>query len=243
MPGPPSGRIKQHIRDVCLWQASLDIDTKSLDRLSGLLSDQETARSRRFLSGIHRRRYVAAHGILRCILGQILQADPVKLVFKEDEHNKPCLETTPFFSPIYFNMSHSRDIMLAGVSRKWPIGVDVEYMNPSRDVLKLAPRFFHPAEIRDIKAFRPEHSIKRFYQYWTLKEAYLKATGEGISRLGDVEIRFDGNNGRKCKVFDQGVAMDKKWTIVPVSVRPGYVGAMAAGSKGAVVGVKTSIFE
>jgi 4'-phosphopantetheinyl transferase len=223
-----SSKILQ-TREVCLWQASLDICGSHLDKLAGLLSKKETARSRRFLKEIHQKRFIAAHGILRCILSGLLDIDPERLFFESDSRGKPHLKNNPEVSFPYFNLSHSRDMMVLGVSIKQPIGVDVEYIRTRVDIFRLAKRFFSPAEFMDIKTAPQELAKQKFYQYWTLKEAYLKATGDGISRLRDIEIMFSGNC--TCRVLDRGRPMDEKWSIAPVTTPSGYAGALAVKKK------------
>jgi phosphopantetheinyl transferase len=81
----------------------------------------------------------------------------------------------------------------------------------------------------DIKTAPQELARQKFYQYWTLKEAYLKATGDGISRLRDIEIMFSENC--TCRVLDRGRPMDEKWSIAPVTTPSGYAGALAVEKK------------
>lgn len=212
-------------RSVALWQASLDICPRQIRRFRQLLSREEAARAQRFLSETHRRRFVAAHGILRQILGRLTGICPKQLEFSDQGRGRPGLKNDLPFDFFCFNLSHSRDMMVLGVCLKGPVGVDVEWIKPAADISGLADRFFSSAEARAVRSRSRESAKVLFYQYWTFKEAYLKATGEGIARLGDIEIhhRSDGSYG----LADRGCSMDGKWTILPVFPRPGYAGAVA----------------
>jgi len=212
-------------RGVALWQASLDICPRQIRRFRQLLSREEAARAQRFLSETHRRRFVAAHGILRQILGGLTGICPKQLEFSDQGRGRPGLKNDLPFDFFCFNLSHSREMMLLGVCLKGPVGVDIEWINPAVDISGMADRFFSPDEARAVRSRSRESAKALFYQYWTLKEAYLKATGEGIARLRDVEIDCRADGG--YALADRGCSMNEKWTILPVFPRPGYAGAVA----------------
>ncbi|MBA2880372.1 phosphopantetheine--protein transferase-like protein [Desulfosalsimonas propionicica] len=214
-----------------LWQAPLDLGRQQTGRLEKLLSKEEIARARRFLSEAHRRRFIAAHGILRQILSGLTGICPNHLVFENQGRGKPTLKNDLPFDFFCFNLSHSCEMMLLGVCLKGPVGVDVESITPRADIFGLADRFFFPGEVRAIRSLSPEPAKMLFYRYWTLKEAYLKATGEGIARLGDIEIRHQAGGG--YGIIDRGCCMDEKWRIMPIDIRSGYTGAFAVAARSA----------
>lgn len=81
-----------------------------------------------------------------------------------------------------FNLSHSGDWWALAVSDGAAVGIDLEYCDPGRDVLKLARRSFCAAELADLEACPPALRNDRFYDYWTLKEAHIKAGGGSLGR-------------------------------------------------------------
>ena len=82
--------------------------------------------------------------------------------------------------PLFFNLSHAKDVIVLAVSRDFDLGVDVEDGNRRVD-LAIADRFFSPREQAQLKALPRDIQSKKFLELWTLKEAYAKAVGEGIS--------------------------------------------------------------
>lgn len=94
------------------------------------------------------------------------------------ELGKPALLSPAL--PLDFNLSDSGDFLVMAVSGGAAVGVDIELCEPGRDVLKLARRFFSAAELADLRDCQPTERSDRFYDYWTLKEASIKAAGGSL---------------------------------------------------------------
>ena len=90
----------------------------------------------------------------------------------------------PFADNCYVSISHSGD-MIAVCKGEKPVGVDIEKINYDRDVKKIAERFYHGKEL---EAFRENPTAEKFFEIWTMKEAYSKIGGEGV---GEVFEGFD----------------------------------------------------
>lgn len=170
--------------DIEIWLWSLDDEPPGGE---ALLTDDERARARRFVGPLLQRRFVAARGRLRALLGRYLDRDPRSLVFLLNEFGKPRLADCP---GVHFSLSHSQDRALLAVSDGPEIGADLEMI---RDVdhLGLARRYFHPREIAAIE----QHDDPRqaFFRIWTLKEAVVKAIGLGLSvPLDGFAVSIDG---------------------------------------------------
>ena len=82
--------------------------------------------------------------------------------------------------PLYFNISHSKNRIAAAVSRHPSIGVDIEFVSPKREFVKIAQRYFSIPEVKTMLCLSPASQLSRFYDLWTLKESYLKASGSGL---------------------------------------------------------------
>lgn len=93
---------------------------------------------------------------------------------------KPYLPSHPDF---HYNFSDSGDYLVLAVSPKHEIGVDLQKLTPVRaGVISMAERFFHPEDLALLRnAKDAEEQLKLFFRIWTIKEAYLKCTGEGLS--------------------------------------------------------------
>ena len=175
-----------------LWWISLDVTEENLHHLISLLSESEKIKAEWFKFPQHQRRYQAVHGILRIILSRYLNIDPTQINFTHSDRGKPYLTNDCNSLNLQFNLSHSENRAIVGISRDRSIGVDLEKMRPMGNAMLLAERFFCPSEYTLLTQAIPEERDKLFFQLWTAKEAYLKATGEGISGgLNQVEIALN----------------------------------------------------
>ena len=177
---------------VHLWWISLDVSEENLQNLISLLSEAEKIKADRFKFPQHQRRYQAVHGILRIILGRYLNLDPTQLNFTQSDRGKPYLTDDCNPLNLQFNLSHSENMAIVGISRDRRIGVDLEKMRSMENAEQLAQRFFCASEYYLLTQAIPEERDQLFFQLWTAKEAYLKATGEGIGGgLNQVKIALN----------------------------------------------------
>ena len=114
----------------------------------------------------------------RRVLSHYAPLAPAAWRFARGEHGKPMLVDSP--RPLEFNLSDSSDWLVCAVTAGTAVGVDIEYCDPERDVMKLARRFFRSAEIAALEAMTGRQQLARFYDYWTLKEARVKAHGVAL---------------------------------------------------------------
>jgi 4'-phosphopantetheinyl transferase len=151
-----------------------------------LLDAEERDKAGRFVFEEHRRLYTLAHGMLRRVLGAALNQPPEAIRFSIGEHGKPSV------AGIEFNLSHTDGCVVVAIGRD-PIGVDVEHWDRGTDILGVCDRFFAKSEAAALRAL-PEHAQReRFFRYWTLKEAYIKARGMGLAiPLGDFAFDLAG---------------------------------------------------
>ncbi|MBS3809408.1 MAG: 4'-phosphopantetheinyl transferase superfamily protein [Desulfobacterales bacterium] len=210
---------------VHLWWEELDVSEDRLRKLSALLSAKEQERAGRFVYSVHRRRFVAARAMLRLLLGSCLAIAPGDVAIASQETGKPCLENSGMQRALCFNLSHSHGVALFGLAVNRRIGVDVERIDGRRDTDRIARRFFSFREARAMSAESGKVRPELFFRYWTIKEAYLKATGEGIGRLESVEVWLDEGGG--CRILDRAVPDAERWTIRPLCLRAGYAAAVA----------------
>jgi 4'-phosphopantetheinyl transferase len=163
-----------------IWMVRLD--ELRPDLLPPPIAD-EAARAARFIDGMPRRRYLRSHGALRAVLARYTTA---RLDFAQAPHGKPYL---PAVHELRFNLSHSHERALIGVTLGVEIGVDVERFRPMPDCLALAERFFPPSEaaaFAAVFATMPAPDRERdFFRRWTRIEAVLKARGVGLYGMGE----------------------------------------------------------
>lgn len=169
------------VSQVELWWFSLNVDDHTLASLIALLSPTEIARADRFRFDHHRRRYQIAHGALRILLANHLHCSHASIAFTYSERGKPAIADHCQPQGLQFNLSHSEDLAIVGISRDRLIGVDVEYIREMDNLDSLVKRFFCAEEYRYFQQAPPQEQQQIFFQLWTAKEAYLKATGAGLA--------------------------------------------------------------
>ena len=175
--------------EVHLWLARCDdIEAPALlARYAGLMNQAELERQQRYRFERDRHRDLVARALVRTTLSRYATIAAADWRFHKGEHGKPEIETPPL--PLRFNLSHSKDRVVCAVALHHDVGVDVEYTSRRNDVLAIAKHYFSPREIEDLFALPEQHQREAFFDYWTLKESYIKARGEGIS-LGLAKFSF-----------------------------------------------------
>jgi 4'-phosphopantetheinyl transferase len=194
--------------------------------LEGILGPDELARRARFRFPEDRQLYLVAHGLLRISLGQLLGADPAALRFQAGPHGKPQL-AWPTGAPLQFNLSHTRGLCAWVVTRDCAAGIDVEDRRRLRDVQAVGARSFAPSEWADVRTRSGEDQRQRFLAYWTLKEAYLKARGVGLSLPLQAFAMSIAPTGSATIAFD-GIADDPEaWQLALLQFGDDHPGAVA----------------
>ena len=158
-----------------------------LERFRALLTTEERARNQRFRQERHRHQDLVTRALVRHVLSQYAtDLHPAEWIFSENHHGKPAIAGPAGAPRLSFNLSHTDGMLLCGVTQHHPVGVDVERIDRKTDVGAIADRFFSESEVNALLTL-PEHAqTQRFFDYWTLKEAYIKARGLGLALpLGD----------------------------------------------------------
>jgi 4'-phosphopantetheinyl transferase len=205
------------IGEVHVWRVSLTPEGTTFSPLEAELSDDERERGRRFHFRSDSEKFIASHGALRIILGAYAGMRPRRLRFARSVFGKPSLvNEEEACAEIRFNMADSGDVALVAISRGREIGVDIERMTIGEDLSATALRCFCGAELDLFRAAQPERRDEVFYTFWSRKEAYVKARGEGMSLvLRDIDVS------------SVPVTLDRRWTLEDLRVDPGYRGAVA----------------
>lgn len=167
------------MQEIHLWYASLAATAEQEKYYAEVLSPDEALRGERFHFKEHQRRFRVARGILRFLLAQYLQVDPRTMPLAYHARGKPYLPDHLYPVNLQFNVSHSQDMALYGVTQNHPIGVDIEKIQETYPD-GVAKRFFSQAEYAALAQFPPATKLKKFYQLWAKKEALIKAVGTGL---------------------------------------------------------------
>jgi len=223
----PPAKLELAGNEVHVWAAALDPVPVRLAALGELLSPDERDRAERYRFPGLRARFTAGRGQLREVLGNYLQLDPARLEFAYPARGKPSL-TGLGAGQIHFNLAHSQNLALIAVTRVGEVGVDVEQIRPMRDGEAIAERFF---SARESEAFRRVPVAERdaaFFTLWTRKEAWLKATGDGISEsLSKIEVTFLSEEPPQVLAIAGAAEAGAAWSLCPLNPARGFVGALA----------------
>lgn len=206
---------------VDVWLISLTQREAVDGSFADLLSSAERERAARFKFDKHRRPYVVAHAGLRLILSQYLKTEPADLQFFTGVNGKPSLAPEFAGSGLQFNLSHSHEMALLGVTRRHEIGVDIEWIKEDYGFDEVAEQFFTKKEVSQLRALPVDLRRQAFFKCWTSKEAFLKAKGTGLSgNLDEVEIALAEN---------QRVRIDARvpgWTLMELNPGGTYEAAV-----------------
>ena len=239
----PPESIRLPDDEVHVWRARLDLLPESLQAFQGVLADEERERAERLVRGRDRRRSVASRGILRVLLGRYLGLEPGELCFTYGRKGKPALDLSRAVSApgasggpssgtraelLRFNVSHSGDLLLVGLTADRDLGIDVERVRPGRDMGRIVERFFSEREKAEFRSISEPLKPEAFYTCWSRKEAFLKALGEGLSHpLNRFSVSV--NPGEPVRFCCDGPGGGGPWPWTFREIRPGegYVGAVA----------------
>ena len=181
--------------DVLLAASDTGNDQARVDAGLDLLTPAELARADRFMQPADRARFVIGRWLARTMLSRYADVAPRDWPFVIDDHGRPHLSHHPAGAPdLRFNLSHTHGLVTCAVTVGREVGVDVEYTG--RELLyDVAERFFAPREVADLRASAESEQHSVFFDYWTLKESYIKARGLGLALpLRDFSFRLDGTD-------------------------------------------------
>jgi 4'-phosphopantetheinyl transferase len=164
------------------------LDETAIADAVALLSPDEHARYTRFVFARDRCEYAAAHALVRTSLSRYAEIAPRAWSFHETPGGKPSLVPDPCVPSLSFSLSHTHGLVACAIAAGADVGIDVEGVD--RDVDGGVPqRFFSARERADLRGCASDAlRAKRFFDLWTLKEAYIKAIGKGLSHPLDTII-------------------------------------------------------
>ena len=196
------------------------------------LSSAERQRAECFLFERHRRQYIFAHGLLRIALSSFVpEVEPSDWCFVANRYGRPFISAPAIPRTVYFSLSHTEGCVACVVSGCEAVGVDVEAIHQRHSLFEIARSSFSPEEIDALRTLQPENLVDRFFDYWTLKEAYLKARSTGLnSPLNRFSILISSNHKIGIR-FMPGIADDpQRWRFIKTSPSARHRLAVADGS-------------
>ena len=165
----------------------------------------------------------------RSLVGAALDVAPDVWIWREGPHGRP--EIAAPASRLHFNLSHSAGLVVCALSRDRTVGVDVEDLTRRAPDPAIVSRYCSPAEAEDVCA-QSDGWCDRFLTYWTLKEAYLKARGLGISvHLSDISFTLAGTEQARIGFLDSLAGTDERWAFQLVRLEPHHLAALAVETR------------
>ncbi len=222
------GDISLPETDVHVWFVRLEEISGHLGTLLEILAPHEAARAGRFFFERDRNEYILTRGLLRQILGCYAGLSPRLLEFLYNRYGKPVLAGEGPGDRLAFSVSHSHGVAVYAITRGRQVGVDIEYTDEHVEFDQLAERLFSPREISLFRQVPINKRSEAFYSCWTRKEAYIKASGEGLS----LDLRsFDVGCGPEPAASALSLADDpggtQRWSLADLPAPVEYAAALA----------------
>ncbi len=202
------------------------------DQYLAMLSAEERTRYRRFVFEQDGNRFLTAHALLRKVLSRYRNTPPQQWRFESNAHGRPSLVGQ---TGLYFNLSHTQGLCACVVSAAPLCGVDVENMQRRNRLAGVAQRMFAEAECQQLQGCDDAAHRLRFFQYWTLREAYVKALGTGLS-ASSRQFWFELQGAERERwgarlCFDEATPQRAAgdWRFYGWRATPGHVVAVALG--------------
>jgi 4'-phosphopantetheinyl transferase len=208
--------------EVHVWVETTDGLLPSSDSLIDELSSGELGESRRFRFEVHRRRFLATRLFRRRVLADYLGIRPKELAFTYGAKGKPAL-ASELASDVSFNDAEADGLAVIAVAWGRSVGVDVERLRSVPEAESIVSGFGSPLEKDTFASIGPEEREDAFLRWWTGKEAFVKAVGEGLSLpLASFSILVSAGGGLRLVGAGDG------WSLHTLEPAPGYVGALVA---------------
>lgn len=217
----PSDRID-------IWRLCLDSLESPEPDFSGILSPDESARASRFHFEDDRKRFVRCRIGLRTLLGSYLDIPPAEIRFRHGSNGKPEIADLEDSRGLRFNVANSHSLALIAFSSGRAIGVDIEQVRPALQYVEIARRFFSVREVQALFALPANKRQQAFFACWTRKEAFLKATGKGLSYpLSEFSVSVDPDGPAELREVGGNPDAVTHWSLADVRPAEGYVGTLA----------------
>lgn len=173
--------------------------TTRLSALKNILSQREIEKIASYRSAKAQHNALITRAFVRLLLSQYAPIKPQDWVFTIGKHGKPELQNAPF--ALRFNLSHNDKLIVCAVCLQHDIGCDVESLSRKISTDAISKRYFSASEYQSLNKMPAARQNAKFFEYWTLKEAFVKATGLGISQGLD-SFSFTINQGDSTKFND-----------------------------------------
>lgn len=214
------GPAQIHLWQYAIGKTPVDED---LAYAMTLLSDAERQRCAAFYFEKHRTEYALSHAILRLVLSEYAPVKPQEWRFVTGEWGKPEIDGPALDPPLWFNLSHTGGFVACVAGRVRELGVDVENLSRMTSCDEIAKHSFAAAEFEYLRNLPPALQHEAFFRIWTLKEAYIKAVGKGLSiPLDSFHFHFSTENPLRVTLEVTGESNPGAWSFFEFQPGPDY---------------------
>jgi 4'-phosphopantetheinyl transferase len=203
-------------------------DERLLASYLDLMSPEEHVRQRRYRFEKSRREFLLTRALVRTTLSRYAPVDPTAWTFRANAHGRPEIASPAQTPPLRFNLSNTEGMITCLVALDREIGCDVELVDRPGETVQIAEHFFSPLEVAALRTLPDAEQRDRFFDYWTLKESYIKARGMGLAIPLD-QFSFLLDEGRPVRIaFDPRLPDDpSSWQFEQLRPSPRHFVAVA----------------
>ena len=222
--------------EIHLWLAFYNEITDASLHLAyrELLNAEEKAQEPRFYFSRDRQRYLITRALVRIVLSRYISIHPQEWIFSTNAYGSPeVVNAQARAECLSFNISHTHSLIVLGVTKRRALGVDVENVCARKASIEVADRYFAPQEVAALSATPRDQQQYRFFEYWTFKEAYIKARGMGLALpLDKFSFHYPGDHEVEIAIQPELGDDSARWQFWQFRPVPEYLTAICAERAG-----------
>ena len=189
--------------DFWMTRISEHTDAQALEKYRTFITDAEQIEINKLRFENNKKSALITRGFIRTVLSHYAVVAPQDWRFNKTEHGKPGIFQPPI--QLKFNLSHSGDLIVAGITSTNEIGVDVQFINQHIETDLIAEQYFSKQEFSAMQHLQDGARQLRFFELWVLKEALIKTSGIGLSKqLNTFSFDFDHKNPLHIQLENTG---------------------------------------
>ena len=211
-----------HKGELHIWRYTVNEQDYIAEKTNPILSIEEREKAARFMHEHHAIKYVCNHRFVRNVLAAYLNIPAAQIKFNHTPLGKPFIAN----SNLFFNLSHRNKYGLLAIFKDAEVGVDIEYIKALQDVATFSSYSFSEQEKAMIFSDNTTNA-EVLFTFWAFKEAYIKATGTGLS-VDISKINLADFFNRETNIMPDD---NKLWTLKRLNAEEGYKAAFATTGK------------
>ena len=215
------------MRDIDLWLA--DCRDHDSERCRLVLNAAELARAQQYKTDHTRRRFIVTRAILKQILARYQDIKAEHIGFDQGQYGKPFLSGQHEGEGLVFNVSHCADKLAVVIGTEQQLGVDIEQHKTMASMSGLVNKCFAESEVQFWRGLSESEQTSAFFDIWTAKEAFVKATGRGIA-LGLNQCVTSVENPEQLVDIPAVYGLAKHWRTIRLTLDEGYSGAICTNN-------------